>query len=57
MNEKTRNAEIRRLKTILAYELSGNRSFESCDIPTRQRIERLITKVLRLEKFPNSCFE
>ena len=37
-----------RLKMILAYEFSGQRSYESCDIPTRARIDALIRKLIRL---------
>lgn len=32
-------------KAILAYEFSGSISYESCDIPTREKIDRLIPKL------------
>lgn len=34
-------------KAILAYEFSGSTSYESCDIPTREKIDRLIPKLRR----------
>ena len=34
-----------RLKIILAYEFSGQRCFESCDIRTRSIIKKLIPKI------------
>lgn len=37
-----------RLKTILAYEFSGQRSYDACDIPTRARITKLISKLQRV---------
>lgn len=37
-----------RLRMILAYEFSGQRSFDACDIPTRARIEALVKKLLKL---------
>ena len=36
-----------RLRAILAYELSGGRSFAACDIPTRDRINKLIPRLFR----------
>lgn len=38
---------VAKLKMILAYEFSGQKSFESCDIPTRERIEKLIPKLIK----------
>lgn len=37
-----------RLKMILAYEFSGQRSYESCDIPTRERIDVLVRKLMKV---------
>jgi hypothetical protein len=36
-----------RLRRILAYEFSGQYSYECCDIPTRERIDRLIRVILK----------
>ena len=41
----TRNA---RLKMVLAYEFSGQRCYEACDIPTRARIGVLVKKLIKL---------
>ena len=41
-----------KLRTILAYEFSGERSFPSCDIETRDRINRLIPKLFRAFNAP-----
>ena len=35
-----------RLRAVLAYEF-GERSFAACDIPTRDRINKLIPKLFR----------
>lgn len=43
-----------RLKMILAYEFSGQRSYESCDIPTRERIDALVRKLLRVFGAPRA---
>jgi len=37
-----------RLKMMLAHEFSGTTSYESCDIPTRLRIDRLVSKILKM---------
>ena len=50
--DRSLNAEVARIKAILAYELSGQRSFEACDIPTRERIVRLVAKILHLRHKP-----
>lgn len=50
MKEKTLKAEKKRLRAVLAYEFSGTTSWEACDIPTRERIQRLVQKILRLKR-------
>ena len=37
-----------RLRAILAYEFSGQRSYACCDIPTRERIDNLIPKLTKV---------
>lgn len=44
---KKRERLISRLRRILAYEFSGQLSYHSCDIPMRERIEKLIPKILQ----------
>ena len=34
-----------RLRAVLTYEFSGQRSFASCDIETRDRINKLVPKL------------
>jgi hypothetical protein len=36
--DKALNSEKKRLRAILAYEFSGSRSWESCDIVTREEV-------------------
>lgn len=52
MNKTTKHSprEIARLKTLLAYAWDGQRSYESCDIPTRAKIDTLIPKLLKAPK-------
>ena len=49
MNDKQLNLEKKRLRAILSYEFSGTRSWESCDIVTREKIQRLVQKILGLK--------
>lgn len=44
---KAENPTEARLRQILAYEFSGQRSYFACDIPTRLRIDALIPKLTR----------
>lgn len=37
--------KIAHLRMILAYDYSGQRSYASCDIPTRARIDAMIRKL------------
>jgi hypothetical protein len=37
-----------RVKRILAYDFTGQYSYESCDIPTRARIDALLPKLARV---------
>ena len=54
LEDKTMTKESR-LKMILAYEFSESTCYEACDIPTRARIDRLVSKISKL--FPDYTSE
>lgn len=50
MIDKRDKKELARLRRIFAYALSDQPSWEACDIPTRETIERLTYRVMRVKE-------
>jgi hypothetical protein len=47
MPKLTQRTEESRIRQILAYALSGQRSFAACDIATREKIIRVTHRIMR----------
>lgn len=47
-----RNTPETRLRAILSYAFSGQRSYAACDIPTRDQIDSLIPKIMKATDGP-----